>query len=278
MKVFFHSSDADGWCSGAIIKQKFPECETIGINYGDEFPWHKINKNELTCMVDFSLQPFSDMIKLNKKSNLIWIDHHKSAIKEAEKNHFVASFGQKLEIGRGACELVWEYFHSDPVPKAVRLLSLYDVWKLEEGTEELQNGLRLYDTHPDNTELWRELFLPHSAVLQDCLEKGKFLLQKQRNDNESYAKACAFETELDGLKVIAINRGQTNSKIFESVYDPERHDAMAAFVFRGNFWTVSLYTDKDNIDVSEVCKARGGGGHQQAAGFQTYEFPFQLGG
>ena len=38
MKCFYHSADLDGHCSGAIVKMVYPECELIGINYGDKFP------------------------------------------------------------------------------------------------------------------------------------------------------------------------------------------------------------------------------------------------
>ena len=76
MKCFYHSADLDGHCSGAIVKHKYPECELIGINYGDEFPWDDLDIDDPIYMVDFSLQPFDQMIKLGKHFNLIWIDHH----------------------------------------------------------------------------------------------------------------------------------------------------------------------------------------------------------
>ena len=88
MKCFYHSADLDGHCSGAMIKMAYPECEMIGINYGDEFPWESIpcGCGEKIFMVDFSLQPYQKMRKLDIHADpLIWIDHHKSAIDEHEK-------------------------------------------------------------------------------------------------------------------------------------------------------------------------------------------------
>ena len=32
---------------------------------------------------------------------------------------------------------------------------------------------------------------------------------------------------------------------------------------------VSLYTDRNDVDVSEIAKAYGGGGHKKAAGFRV---------
>ena len=36
MKCFYHRIDFDGVCSAAIVKAKYPECELIGIDYGDD--------------------------------------------------------------------------------------------------------------------------------------------------------------------------------------------------------------------------------------------------
>ena len=43
----------------------------------------------------------------------------------------------------------------------------------------------------------------------------------------------------------------------------------------GENWTVSMYTGHQDVDVSEVCKKYGGGGHRGAAGFTCEEIPFK---
>lgn len=276
MKCFYHSADLDGHCSGAIVGFKYPDCELIGINYGDSFPWDSINDGENVFMVDFSLQPFDDMERLNKISKLSWIDHHETAINEAHKRGFIASVMQILEVGKAACELCWDTLFPGIQNKAVHLLGRYDVWDLIPGTLELQNGLKMHNTKPTNTDLWLRLLSNDEKFIQESLEIGSVLLRKKKMDDEAYAKACSFETSIDGLKCIAINRGLTNSQLFESVYDPKKHDAMLAFVFRKGKWTISLYTDHDHINVSIICKRRGGGGHKGAAGFQCDNLPFVL--
>ena len=275
MKVFYHSSDLDGHCSGAIVSLMHPECELIGINYGDDFPWDSIKEKEIVFMVDFSLQPFEDMERLNHISKLTWIDHHKTAINQAYDRGFLAN-QQVLETNKAACELVWDFFHPGVHNEAVRLLGRYDVWDLQTGTLELQSGLRMHNTFPENRELWTRLLEGDVSFLEETLQTGKILLQKKEIDDKIYAQACAFETELDGLRCIALNRGLTNSKILDSVYDPEIHDAMLIFVWRKSKWTVSLYSDQPQVDVSKICKKRGGGGHDNAAGFQCKKLPFDL--
>jgi len=67
-----------------------------------------------------------------------------------------------------------------------------------------------------------------------------------------------------------------SSQLFESVYDPDMHDAMLAFGYRNHGWVVTLYTTHAGVDVSRVAKKYGGGGHAQAAGFPCRELPFDL--
>ena len=279
MKCFYHSADLDGHCSGAIVKYFNPSCEMFGINYGDEFPWGVGERDETVYMVDFSLQPFGDMVKLWGGKNLIWIDHHISAIKDSESKEYQMSdaiLGLRRD-GIGACGLVWEYFSKEPAPYPVQLLAEYDVWNHSDPNAlPFQYGIRMYHTRPDDDgmDFWVDFFdSDRYDGTAEIIEQGKLLLRHISSDNSKYAKACAFDTELDGLKCIAINKMLTNSQLFDSVWDKEKYDAMLTFGFRKGAWTVSLYTDKDGVDVSVIAKARGGGGHVQAAGFQCDKLP-----
>jgi len=284
MKCFYHSADLDGHCSGAIVKLKYPECEMFGINYGDEFPWDKIDNGEYVFMVDFGLQPFfPNMLDLHTKCNLVWIDHHKSAINEYE----VARLNDlELHIpgaicfdnSQAGCELTWEYLFDTKVPRAVKLLSQYDVWNHSDlDTIPFQFGLRQYDTSPEEQHFWQQLFEINGInPLDQIIGEGAIILNYQELENKKYCSACAFETKIDGLRCIAINKMLTNSQIFDSVWNPEIYDAMLTFGWKRNQWTVSLYSTKDNIDVSIVAKNKGGGGHKGAAGFQCDELPFEI--
>lgn len=282
MKCFYHKADMDGRCSGAIVNMEHPECEMIGINYGDVFPWDSIQQGETIYMVDFSLQPFEDMERLNSMCNLIWVDHHKTSIEEKEKRNFRA-YIQSLDDKYAGCELTWMLLHPvDPfapiikkvLPMFIYLLGRYDVWDHfnTPGSLEFQYGIRNMGEMLPEDERWKDLF--DVEYVNKIIADGNLLLGYEKKQNAAYAKSCAYETSLDGLRCIAINKGLANSLLFESVYDPERHDAMLSYVRRKGKWTVSLYTTKPEIDVSAICKARGGGGHKGAAGFQCQELPF----
>ena len=248
------------------------------IDYGDEFPWEQITPGERIFMVDFSLQPFKHMEALAQHTGLIWIDHHKTAIEEDEKAYTIIK--GKREISKAACELTWEYLFKDkPIPRAVYLLGRYDVWGHEDpDTLPFQMGMRMENWNPTKKETikkWERLF-NNSWEVENKLVEGRIIVEYQTQQNKKYAEACAFPLNFKGLRFIAANALLTNSKLFDSVWDGEKHDAMLVFGWVKNKWKVSMYTSKPGIDVGQVAKEMGGGGHAGAAGFQCDELPFDL--
>ncbi len=273
IRCFYHSSDLDGQCSGAIVRREAPDCVLYPINYGDVFPWEDSQLEDMVFMVDFCLAPFRDMIKLRDMCHLVWIDHHKTAIQDYH-NHQVAIPGL-TRTGIGACALTWEVLYGHPIPYSVRLLAEYDVWNHSDpNTLPFQWGMRLENTDPENQSFWEKIF--KDEHLEEIIERGKTVLRYVEQYNEKYIKATWFPAELDGLRVMVVNKGLTNSQLWDSIWDPVHFDAMMSFCYYRDKWTVSLYTDKMGFDVSAVAKARGGGGHKQAAGFQCECSPLDI--
>lgn len=298
MICFYHSADLDGHCSGAIVKHAFPDCQMVGIDYGQPFPWQVLDEgnHEEVWMVDFSLQPFSDMVKLDRMCRLKWIDHHKTAIDEYGAPPFEDGPPLRgecvLDTNFAACELTWNHIAmfsilsgldvshmtGKTMPEAVHLLGRYDIWKHAEvkGALEFQYGMRAFaDTSPSSEigmDCWRHIF--DGKWTDKIINDGVTLLQYERNQNAKFLSVYGFDVEFDGLRCIAANRGMSNSLLFESKWNHDDYDAMCMFAWKGGQWTVSLYTDKPGIDVSTICKARGGGGHKGASGFQCDTLPF----
>ena len=267
MKCFYHKSDLDGHCSGAIVKKRYPECEMIGVDYNDTLDIDSISEGEMVFVVDFSFS-VAEMAALDIKAQLYWIDHHKSAIEK------MADYPRKIaghtEIGKAGCELTWEYFYADdPMPLAVRLLGRYDVWKHEEDERILpfQYGIRSYEDTLPESSIWSGFFEGEELLLNETLSHGETILAYQNTQNAVYAKGMAYEAEFEGHRAIIINRAYGNSQLFDSVYDPEKHDIMIVFGVKPKEFKYSLYSVKPEIDVSEIAKKYGGGGHAGAAGF-----------
>lgn len=281
MLAFYHKDDLDGHCSGAIVKYRYPKCEMIGIDYDDEFPWDKISSDPEVFMVDFCLQPFEDMVRLIKGYKLTWIDHHKSVVDDIEK--WSPSFlpfqhcDGRINTAFAACELTWMHLYPrEEMPYPIHLLGRYDIWNLsDEQTLPFQYGMRLHDTHPDNQGFWRRLFPEGETCSGGILHEGQTVLKYVKQYHTKYAQ-FAFEVEFDGLKCIAINKLLASSQLFDSIWDKKKYHAMVAFGRKKKGrWLVSIYSDRKDVDLSKIAKARGGGGHQGASGFSCEVLPWE---
>lgn len=275
MKCFYHT-DMDGKCAAAIVYRKYKgsgeTAEYIPINYNHDFPFADIGKNETVIIVDFSLQKPGEFERLLEiTENIIWIDHHKTAIEK--HSHLVGKIKGIQRDGSAGCELTWEYFFpGEPMPKVVKLLGDYDTWTYKYGDETryLQTGIHLEETNPESPN-WDEWFKIESDILDNIIMNGNTCFRYQANKNAGMIKGWAFFTEFEGYKAVACNQGSTNSLLFDSV--EEDFDLMLPFCFDGKQWTVSIYSTKD-IDCGTLAKKYGGGGHKKAAGFQCKELPF----
>jgi oligoribonuclease NrnB/cAMP/cGMP phosphodiesterase (DHH superfamily) len=270
MKCFYHT-DMDGICSAAIVKKFYNSgnIEFIPMNYNKNYCLDNIVSNELILIVDFSFKKeVFDQILL-KTTNIIWIDHHKTAI-DQYSSYKIKGIRQD---GIAGCVLVWQYFFKENIlPTIVEMLGHYDVWNFSKYGDELtmlQAGIRLKEHSPDSKN-W-DIWLNYQGLLE-LIEQGRIALEYRTNCNTSLVKAWSFFADFEGYKAVCCNVGSTNSQLFDSVI--EEYDLMIPFVFDGEQWTVSVYTKKEDIDCAEIAKKYGGGGHKKAAGFTVKDLPF----
>ena len=267
----YHSRDLDGICSGAIIKLKYPNCKLIGYHYLEPFDMNLVvNENVIMADVSMPQDKMAAIAKLSK--SFIWIDHHKSVIEDfkASDNPDLMLITACLDSSLSACELTWQtLFGTDP-PLAVLLLGMYDTWRNEdkdywEGVVlPFQYGMRLHGYTPENFPV--KLFYESMHVGQ-IIKSGEDGLLYQKNQSRIVCQQRSFYVNAFGLHAVFCNGGPYNSQPFESVYDPERHKLMIPFDFDGTRLNFSLYTTHPEVDCSALARKKGGGGHQQAAGF-----------
>ena len=248
--IIYHSADFDGKFSRDIVQKKFDNyCEEIGWNHGDD----KVSIDEYNeiYIVDLPLDCVSPY--QNNLNKIIWIDHHKSSI---EKFKDVRVKGLR-KIGKGACELCWEYFFpKDKLPRSIELASRYDVWDLDDDVLNFQLGLRAFEN-------------PNAFNLPEGIEeKGKTIRSYLSKYHADYMRK-SFYVEFEGYKCICANLGLASSQIFDSI-DKSTYDVMITFSYNGKIWSYSIYST--TIDVSEIAVKYGGGGHKGAAGFASEEF------
>jgi oligoribonuclease NrnB/cAMP/cGMP phosphodiesterase (DHH superfamily) len=283
MKLYYHN-DLDGRCAAAIaLRAKgfpidlFEDDGAVELDYKDFdtlFDLNKVESQEEVIIVDFSFphEAFGDL--LAKTDLVVWIDHHKTAIEELSDYEGVPGI---RESGKdSAALLAWRYFFPDLEPtEAVILTSKYDTWNFEPGSRPIlfYYGMKAEKSHNPVDAIWIALLDPDSPeeceevpALDRVLQNGKPIMAAEEAQNREYVTHYAYPTTFCGYRSIVCNKGLTNSKLFDALPEDE-FDLMVVYAFDGKAWRVSLYTKNESIDVSEIAKKYGGGGHKQAAGF-----------
>ena len=273
--VFYHGVDFDGVCSAAIINWcpalagATENFKFIASNYPMALDETLVDKDTVVIIVDFSF-PEDDMLRIRSLAKeVIWCDHHASAIRDSISYGYDDMIGARNPKYAG-CELTWSFFNpTTPMPIAVRMLGRYDVWdKSDSSYTNFQYGLR--DAIPSlnyKDILWEELLGTTTPLtFYEILARGEMLFKYQSEQNTHIAESMCFEFLFHDYRVIAVNRSHINSQFFDTVYDPEKHDLMLRMSFDGQGASCSMYTTKD-LDLSVLAKKYGGGGHAQACGF-----------
>lgn len=274
MKIFHHN-DLDGRCAGAIAFQHYPAAECIEINYNQPFPMESIKDGEIVCILDYSVEPEEILKLLTKGCNVTWIDHHKTALEKY--HHFPRPIAGYRNTERSSAWLAWEYFNPKiDVPLVVRLVDDWDMWTHETNP----NGRRTRD-FVEGMKMQRGGKSPRTALWAELLDSDDFTERKARDgavaslysevQNEEYLQAFGHPIQFEGHNCYACNRGMTNSKLFDSIANVP-YEIFIPFVWDGKKWTVSLYSK--TVDVSEIAKKHGGGGHKGAAGFVCDRLPW----
>ena len=349
--ILWHRADFDGVCSAAIAKKFVPDAELHGIDYGDEFPWDEVSprlgemeatpggaarsdperpgialvrdpglrwpiEKRTVYLLDFSLPP-EGMKKLATCCDLVWIDHHKSAIdwyesQEGEnRERFIAGW---RHLEKAACEICWDYFcvcvagngQEQNVPEAVRLLGRYDVFDEKNPDwariEAFQLGMRSMNVMDPEDFRWNTLLASPADLVADAeaethineiVMRGRAILSYRDQEAKALcADGCREETiytqdfvpvRADGgairpHRLVCLNSLQRGSWLFKSVWDPEKHDAMCVYgQLKDGRWRVSLYSTKPEVDCGAIAKSLGGGGHKGAAGFICEKLPWENG-
>lgn len=295
MKCFYHN-DADGRCAGfwvhlsVGINDQYQDPSFIEMSYAKPFPMETIRKDEQIYIVDYSISTDEMRQLLKITENVTWIDHHKTAIdKYQDFEHEIR--GVRYD-GIAGCMLAYCYIHHmtqrgegdikqfdismiKDAPMFTKLIADWDVWKFDYGddTRHFITAFNAYNFEPAS-KLWsRFLCFPDDEAFacSDFIRDGIIMTTFRDGWAKDYMK-LGFETDFEGVKCFAVNLGRCNSEYFKSL-PPGKYDVLIPFAFDGSQYTVSLYST--TIDVSEIAKKYGGGGHKGAAGFQCTELPFK---
>ena len=277
--ICLHHNDADGWSSAAIVYKNYIEETTIKnirfheMAYFDELP--EIKKDE--HVVDFSLQgegQWEELLAITQ--NVIWIDHHKTAIDQESFPHHLE--GSRVD-GVAACVLTWKYFYKDKeIPTGIKLIADYDVWtfKYKLDTMFFFNGMYAMDGANDPTSLLYDQLLDlNDKTWQEIIHEGSYITKYLDKSHKSNIRRHSILIHFEGLRICVVNSSTFGSPQFDSI-DPSKYDAVSVYQFTGKKWKISFYTPHLNIDVSIIAMKYGGGGHARSCACLVDELPFDF--
>ncbi|NEI60971.1 phosphohydrolase [Rhizobium leguminosarum] len=288
----YHGNCDDGFGAAWAIWRAWPKCEFFAGFYGMDLP-ELSGKHVL--FVDFSAKrPVIDAIAQTAKTIVI-IDHHKTAeadlepfkvtmcgspvlhpgdiqhmfrdLNELDRPPIIAWF----DMDQSGAAMAWQFANGahrdeEPIPTMLEYIEDRDLWRFayEDRTREFSAALR---TYPMDFNVWDKI----AEDPRPLVEEGKIVLRAHRANIQKLMRETYTET-IGGFAVPVVNApyhyaSDTAHELLAAYPDAP----FAACWFRRADGQIqwSLRSEDHRQDVSEIAKARGGGGHRNAAGFQS---------
>jgi len=272
MKVLYHANCADGFCSAYILWTLFPGATFTPCHYGQPLILRDFKVTDTILMVDFSYKR-DQLIKIaNKVKKVIIYDHHKTAMEDLEAG-LPHNVSVTFDMGRAGCEITWEEMRKNTAyPNLIKYVADRDLWRWELPKSKEVSAYIASVPFDFNTWLMLEKDLQEYMPL--IVAKGEAILAFQNKQIEaSVAAASDAQLIVPGMGTFVIpavnttvNFSEVAGKLAEG-----RSFAVCWFMRKDGKFQYSLRSSEEGLDVSEIAKALGGGGHPRAAGFQSDE-------
>jgi len=267
--VIYHYGCIDGFCSAYIAHKILGDnCLYVPLSYYSKVPKYK-NKNILVVDFSFDLKIVKRLMKDGNK--IYFIDHHLTAL---EKLADLDDKFKLLDINHSAAYLVWKFFFPDKkVPKFVKYIQDYDLWKFKyEETKYLNLAL---DLIPKSFNRWKKL--EDKEYLKNLINKGKIINIYQNNIVKiALHKFRIEEQEIDGenYKIAYVNTNICVNEIANEIVKTKECDFAVCYNYYDlkNITKFNLRSLDTKADVSEIAKKLGGGGHRNSSGLTRKGF------
>lgn len=281
MKVLYHDNCTDGkgaalaaWMRLGDRDLDGKKIEYLPVQYGNQPP--NITAGEEIVMVDFSYprEAILDMALIAGKITII--DHHKTA-QAALSAPFPRQFDTEplceveciFDMEKSGAVLAWEYFYPDSdIPELLQHIQDRDLWRFElPRTKEIHKGLSLYADFRE----WEDLIL-YPNKLREVAAEGAAIDAYLEAQSKKIIETPPMLWPLEMAVVPVYNlMGFMISETLHLALEkyPEAPYAVNYFDIPDEGKRVySLRSRRGtDVDVSEIAKKYGGGGHKHAAGF-----------
>jgi oligoribonuclease NrnB/cAMP/cGMP phosphodiesterase (DHH superfamily) len=254
--VIYHADCTDGFGSAyAAWKLLGNRAEYHACKHGTKPPDVK-DKN--VVILDFSFDNKTTKKMITDASNLLVIDHHKSAMVEL---HDISN--TIFDMNKSGATLAWEFFHpGKEAPKFIQYITDRDLWRWE--LPYSKEFSAAFDMVPYDFEEFEKF--EDDSVFDDAVKRGSYILAYSKT---VVKKVCekASARKIDGKDVLVVNSSHWMSEIGARLAPDCDFAVIWYYDHNDKRIKVSLRAFHDRIDVSEVSKKYKGGGHKKAAGF-----------
>lgn len=256
----YHGACDDGFGAAFAVWKRDGDCVTYHPGVYGKAPPDVTGLD--VAIVDFSYKRPVMVELASKAKSILVLDHHKTAQADLDGlSSECPNVEVQFDMARSGAVMAWQYFHpAAELPKFFEYLQDRDLWtKQMPGVDEFTAALRSY---PQDFATWDRLY---SEGVIHLIEEGMAIQRYYRGLVES-AKKHAFMRDIGGHTVPVVNGSLfMSSEVAGELAEGHPFAAMYAETEKGVIW--SLRSRNDGVDVSEVAKRFGGGGHKNAAGF-----------
>lgn len=273
----YHANCDDGFAAAYAVWKRFgDDVEYIPAQYGQALP-DVADKDVL--IVDFSYKKPDMEALADQARRVIVLDHHKTAKAELEgfvqlnciggpfekryADKMIEGVGVHFDMEKSGCRLAWEYcFGNASMPDWFEAVEDRDLWRFNlRGTKEICIAIR---------SLRREFELWDMFTAERLANDGVAI---RRYVDMIIGNICdtAFTEVVHGHSVpVAACSYDFVSEVAHELLNRNPDAPFAACLVRSHDGvTYSLRSMDDRMDVSEIARANGGGGHRNAAGFRV---------
>jgi len=275
--VIYHAHCPDGLASAWVIYHYskvlgWPktEIEYYSASYQQEPPILLGYKN--VYIVDFSYKQ-EILLQMSKQvDNIILMDHHESAIKDLENFISPKNIEIILDNTKAGCQIVWDYFSQKKErPWFIDYIADRDLWKFKLEYSREINAAIAEEGYLRSIQKINELL---SKKAQDFLEIGKQFC-KFRDSILGNLSSKSVKTKFQGYICYAVNSNIFISELGEYLIK-KNIDCDIAIIYRYNLknklWEYSFRSNR--VNLSELLKPFGGGGHKEAGGLTSDKLIF----
>lgn len=255
--VIYHADCTDGFGAAyGAWKCLGNRAEYYPCKHGTEPPDVK-DKN--VVILDFSFNNATTKKMIEDANQLLIIDHHKSAMVELHdipNTHF--------DMTKSGAMLSWEWFHpGKECPKFIQYIQDRDLWAWE--LPYSKEFAAAFDMVPFEFEEFEKF--EDDSVFDDAVKRGSYILAYSKTVVKKVCEKAQMR-KLDDKEVLVVNASHWMSEIGARLAPDCDFALIWYWDHEAQHTKVSLRAFHDTVDVAEIAKRFGGGGHKKASGFQ----------